>query len=1040
MGQICKRIFGFILAIVLLFSNINFAYGYGIAKDLSESSSLSNDQQNTQEDDTSYPIITPSENIGEVFTVTIKYVTDEENPRELAQSYIATVPKGYPLHRNIVSPNVDGYVPDKSQVDLDFSTFDQDTTIVVKYASNEVKYKVTHLQEQLDGSYIPVESEESKGKIGEIAVAQGKKYDGFTQVLPAPKVKIPREDGALDLQLKYKRNSYKVTYKGANGKFIFGGVFKFGDDLSAFSANVKNPIREGYTFSHWDKALPAKMPAENIDVNAVWEPKTKIPYTIRYFIENADNNNYSYAGSYYATGKLDQSISAPDDQPGLIFPDLSHEQQKYWKDFFVRDVQKTSEANANKTITADGCAHVDVFYKRKTVKLEYGKYANGIDDTAKNFSPVINIKGETYDENNPYVIEAKLGQDLSDKWVKEENVTNIPNSHMLYTTVLTYPTQNNKDRFMPEKYVKAGPELFWGVKNANDENRHLAFILLPKQSIGDRFEKQDLHINVFYEKLGNNISADYADQPDEKYVASESKAMRGYGGFKKIGFHGDESKMKDFGSWKAFEIKSENTNGGQTRIVNAYMKRNSYPLEIHSDVSNLDDNVKVDVLYDYELSKLDAVKTPPQKPASVPNDFVFSGWYWDLEYKHPLQASDKMPATGTRHLYAKWESGKDKVKVVFDKDNGTDSVTKQVAWNHAVDELSKPKKPGYRFIGWKEYRNNALSENYFDFRNPILSDTYLKAIWEAEQFGNVKVRYVIGSQNDEKEVISEQVINDLAVNSLFTNRAIVKNGYLPDRNYKSITVSNDNAKNVITFYYAPFKTVEYKIIYVGKEYENGEPVEKQLGSEVVKTGKSIDTKNFKEFDNYTPQIRQNTLVLSQDVDKNVMTFVYNRNKDSKYKVEYFFADNQNQYKLNDKFTQNFEDVNGKKVSITPDDKIVVNGVPYILNKEKSITEGILDHSNELVFKVYYINNAPKPNKPNYGFSSTGFIPKDKCVGLGRIWDERLQKCIILVKKAGQGNIPNTGDYMQVDKYCLLFALGILGVLIVCARKSNKKKK
>ncbi|MCM1219376.1 MAG: hypothetical protein NC548_33270 [Lachnospiraceae bacterium] len=89
---------------------------------------------------------------------------------------------------------------------------DGSTVVIYKYniASKNADYKVLHQQQQLDGSYVTVESETLRGVIGKTVTPPVKKYTGFTS--PQPQTVSVKADGSTVVIYKYNRNIYSVIY------------------------------------------------------------------------------------------------------------------------------------------------------------------------------------------------------------------------------------------------------------------------------------------------------------------------------------------------------------------------------------------------------------------------------------------------------------------------------------------------------------------------------------------------------------------------------------------------------------------------------------------------------------------------------------------------------------------------------------------------------------------------------------------------------------------------------------------------------------
>ena len=75
------------------------------------------------------------------------------------------------------------------------------------------------------------------------------------------------EMGNKEYWAKWEINQYTITVKPENGKADITITQDYGTAITA----PANPTREGYTFTGWDKKIPATMPAENITITAQWE-------------------------------------------------------------------------------------------------------------------------------------------------------------------------------------------------------------------------------------------------------------------------------------------------------------------------------------------------------------------------------------------------------------------------------------------------------------------------------------------------------------------------------------------------------------------------------------------------------------------------------------------------------------------------------------------------------------------------------------------------------------------------------------------------
>lgn len=920
-----------------------------------------------------------------IHTVTILYLSNETPNRTLYDAFVATVPEGYSYQRDVTSPVVEDYeLVDLQQavIKLDFAQVIEDQTIEVFYKPIEVSYKISHCKEALDGQFVLAEEEEAKAQIGTKVSPAPKTYEGFSFQGLQETYTVPKTNDELQIELKYTRNNYQISFDSDGGTAVPGGIFKYEADLTAFKAQVPQPTKPGYTFVRWDSEIPEKMPAQDLTFKAVWQKGEATPYLIRYFVQNADNDEYTYAGSYQMTGKTGETITPPNDpanpHPGLVFPDLSADQQPNWSLCFKRNNITTNEVNKNKTITADGKATIDVYYDRIDLEVRYLS-----DSDNKDWFPKIKKDGTIYDKDNPYSFLVRLGKDISSVYVTTPDIINLPPGYIHYANKL-YTTET-KYELSPKVCNRADTRWFFRAHRFGSKPRlylKITFDTFKEEAGITDPSVVTLEVNVFLEQLRSdtNESAGYDQIPTYVLMTNESKWIEGYGGIKYKGFSTDPDYLTTFYPGESYEVKAwkikEKVIDGKTvRYCDAYLKRNAYPLDLHADPFDLtsSENKTVNVLYDMPLNNLADVKATPDMPQSIQNlektyhsEYAFAGWYLDPAYKIPLTEDLKMRDSGTSHLYARWAPKKDKVTLSFDSDEGSAVEEQTINWGSTPETVDNPTKEGYRFLGWKEIQaNGQLANYYFSFKQNLYQDVKLKAIWEKVIATELTIRYVKGSvDSEEGELFPEVRVQGQKVGAIYTAQAKTKDGFLPDKVHKTLTLGQDG--NVITFYYKPFTTVDYTIKYIASEFKDGKEVERELKDSVkITTEKAIDTQSYTPFLGYTPVNVQEVLILSQDPTENVMTFYYTKVADAQFKVEYYLSDGLSDYKLVPELTETTGAVPESEVSVTPKDVLTHLGHPYHYVKNRSTSSGIVKADNSLVLKLYYqLEPQPAPEDPN----------------------------------------------------------------------------
>ena len=83
----------------------------------------------------------------------------------------------------------------------------------------------------------------------------------------------------ITLYAVWKANQYSITFNPDNGSAPIVITQAFGSAMTA----PENPLKTGYSFSSWDKAIPETMPAENLTITAQW---TVNQYSITFNLDN----------------------------------------------------------------------------------------------------------------------------------------------------------------------------------------------------------------------------------------------------------------------------------------------------------------------------------------------------------------------------------------------------------------------------------------------------------------------------------------------------------------------------------------------------------------------------------------------------------------------------------------------------------------------------------------------------------------------------------------------------------------------------------
>ena len=162
--------------------------------------------------------------------------------------------------------------------------------------------------------------------------------------------------------------------------------------------------KAGYTFNNWTGFTFGNTPTANVTLTANWTPKTNTPYKLVYWIENADDSNYSFEKSVDKTGTTDAVISLTSAETANT--NLNSTYATYFN---------TGTYTAGQTIKGDGSTIVNIYHTRKTYTLTYKNgnttlYSNTY-KYDQDISAVWNIAAILNLSNQGYVWQSSLTQD-----------------------------------------------------------------------------------------------------------------------------------------------------------------------------------------------------------------------------------------------------------------------------------------------------------------------------------------------------------------------------------------------------------------------------------------------------------------------------------------------------------------------------------------------------------------------------------------------------------------------------------------------------
>lgn len=351
------------------------------------------------------PARAPAATSEEYVEITINYL-DAVTGKSIYKSYQAQIAKGTGYTSNVISPAYLGYAPfyntanpsgtdtsaaidDATTIHLDIlDSYSAPTYVVnVYYKAIDVPYAVRYYFQNIhDDTY----SEDvglyrvSAAKTGTIISDKALKLpegkaEGFTKLYHYPEAVAA--DGSTVFQCYYDRNYYMLKFDMDGGYGTEPVYARYG---TAFI--VTAPTRHGYEFVGWDDVtggtgddnpdtLPTTIPAKNRTYKALWRT-VDTTYTTVFWLQNADNDEYSFIGSVKGSAQSGTTVSGGDslqkNTPLCGNTDTTHTHNTdCYPQNFNQLVYNDAKTQKNVTIKGDGSTTVNVYYDRKAYTLRF---------------------------------------------------------------------------------------------------------------------------------------------------------------------------------------------------------------------------------------------------------------------------------------------------------------------------------------------------------------------------------------------------------------------------------------------------------------------------------------------------------------------------------------------------------------------------------------------------------------------------------------------------------------------------------------------
>ena len=582
-----------------------------------------------------------------------------------AQPWVAEFEKGVTYENTITSPQLEGFSVDQSTVTFS-GKVETDQTITVTYTGTATTYTVKHLLQNTDGkTYTEDASETIDGTTGTTTVAAARAYKGFTsQEVSQAKVNA---DGSTVVEIKYDRNSYRLTWNTDGGSYVEPSDILYGASITL----PKEPTKLGYTFKGWANC-PATMPAEDTTVTAKWEINTRAAYRIIYWQESLETPG-TYEMAKNKNGEAD--IVAGTD---VVGKNISYSVEKNRYEGFEPAVEKNK---GDIQVTADGLAVKNIYYNRKTYTIKF--YVSQRRDYFGNPTD--------WKADNNLEISARYGEDVSTQWNDKKH------SDKIWATTSKGGTYYTNFSNMPAKNIS----MYGFVKESGVD------IVYYIETLDGKIKEYQSY-DIKYVRLTSEDA-----QPINGFSFDMNDALN-YGWYRN-----NNNYVKDV-SYFADKVTGETRYGGFL-----YYSRNSYVLHFANCTGVADASIK----FEANVSGYKPLDKDVQPPANVDSDYIFAGWYTSpaCEDGTEFDWQTKMPSH-TITLYAKWKAPT--YTVTFNPNGGTvTESTLTVTKGHTLgDTLPTPTKEGDEFLGW--YTDESFTHKFVK-ESQIVKNQTLYAKWKS---------------------------------------------------------------------------------------------------------------------------------------------------------------------------------------------------------------------------------------------------------------------------------------------------------------------
>ena len=422
-----------------------------------------------------------------------------------------------------------------------------------------------------------------------------------------------------------------VKYQSVGGTYVEPDFYQYDETTN----KPDDPQKVGYSFSGWNNGTEPWYRADGtvnqfgglltdeLTLTAVWTPN-EVTYTVVYWVENADDENYSFNNVRTGTANSGTQITTLAEQYTTVNTTNIVDGMSPYVTTFSYD--KTTQADATDvTVAGDGSTVINLYYKRKTFTLTFdpSKYYSGSSSASNNSSTV---------SQSSEVITAKYGANIWSRFPITRNLRYRTSIFSSWTTIdisMWKATNTNVYSYALQTIstMPGSNVTFYLYTNSNTTQHTIYYALQNIEGTGFDTTTVTTYFNFV------TYTEEYCD------IQGFSKQSESDAGFGTITMN-----SSTFDHAKKF---------GDDGTVTLEYYRNSYDIRFYNGGEELTDSAQTRK-YQQVIGTLPVLA---DSLAPVGKDgFSFGGWYENqLCEGDPIDITSTMPAAHVI-LYAKWNA------------------------------------------------------------------------------------------------------------------------------------------------------------------------------------------------------------------------------------------------------------------------------------------------------------------------------------------------------------------------------------------------